>query len=1014
MLQSTFYQQSLLEVDPDEIYLPVGQTFRLTTSGGSGEVTPEAAPNLVTFRDGVLTGTAAGSRDLMLTDAFTGERATIHLTVVPVQRAQVRRAGNGFFYAKAVGPGDIDGDGRPDAIFALSDHDHSANTGGAVVIYRGAVDGLQATPARVIGGQSRGEELGRGIAVADLDNDGLPELLIGAPRADMNGVDSGAVRIYRGVAGGFYSDQPVKTLSGRFSSDLFGSAVAVGDFNGDDLPDLAISARAAEDRSRMPVVNDQGAIHVFLQRASGFRDEPDQSLWGDVPETAGFVGRAGMLLGFELAVGDLDGDGATDIAASSIDFDRDVLLNTNDGLVYVWKGVHAAGTARGGVSALPVLGWASTSTIDPGAAFGRGLTIGELSGDDRAELVMLAPLADNGGGDNYGTIRIARGAPFPDQPITRLAPASAVDWSYAHSGDQDQFGYQAVIADVTGDSIPDLIAGAVRDEVMGGPDGAGTVVMFPGQSAQLPTTTPARVVGGLAAGDSFGAALAVIGDLGGDGVPELLVFATTADTFGRDVGATYTLDGRLDRPPVTLELPGRPAGQEMGRGADLVGDLDGDGFADLVVGAPRDNSDVLGLTTGTAYFYRGSASGFAADPAVVWREFPGHGSGDLFGHAVSRAGDFDGDGRADVAIVARNDDRPATFAAADFAPDPSCTGLPASGDVGAVHVFRGNAGLPAARPSFTVFGVEGGDLIEGVYGGFDYDGDGLDDLLIASIGWDFGIVNNTGGFALVRGRAASPDGKTRVICALDYVLHPAEGGTSLGRALTSLGDLDGDGCDDLAIGAGTEDLGNLDQGTVRILYGFGGSCTAGPRMATLAGGIRSAQAGIAIASDGRDVDGDSIGDLLIGVPAYVASGNAVGAARLISGAVIRALATEAPVDGVAPTLSTMMTGALVAGTTPGGRFGQSVALDDTGAWVGVPLGDPSGTILGGGAIRYSYSAAGGFVRRGVMGGETARDLGRIGETVMTMRGSRAVLVTGYDGQGSGGVDVGSSYVFFAR
>lgn len=1006
-----------LAADPPDVYLTEGGTFRLRTTGGSGEISLPPAPDLVLVQDSVLTGTAAGSRTLTLTDPFTGDTTPVRITVAGVQRLPAQRAGNGFFFATALAPGDLDGDGQPDVVFALPDHDYSANTGGVVFVYRGGTDALVPTPAQAFGGQTRGEELGRGVAVADLDDDGHPELIIGSPRADITGTDSGAVRIYRGLASGLFDTTPTKTLSGRFAADLFGSTVAACDFNGDGRLDLAIAARGAEDRGRAPVPTDQGGVHVFVQRPTGFRDEPDQSLWGDVPNMAGdLVGQGGLLFGLALAAGDLDGDGACDLAASSIDYDQVAANNTNDGLVYVYRGVHEESGARGGLSAAPVLGWASTSTADVGAAFGRALTIGELDGNDRPELVMLAPNGDAGNGDNHGIVRIRAGAALPTMPITALTPARAVEWSYVHNGDQDQLGFAAAIGDLTGDGAPDLVVGALRDEAMGSPDGTGTVVLFRGVAGQLPERSVVTVRPGIANGDSFGAALTLVGDLGTDGVPDLFVFATSVDTYGRDVGQVYTLDGRLDRAPAPLSLPGVPSGLEAGRGADLAGDLDGDGLLDLVVGAPRDNSMSLGANSGAAYVYRGTASGFARDPAAIWREFPGHAGGDAFGQAVSRAGDFDGDGRDDVAILARSDDRPATFAAADFELEPGCAGLPAANDVGAVHVFRGSAAALPTRPSTIVFGVEVGDVIDGVLGGFDYDGDGLDDLLVASASWDTATLTNSGGFALIRGRAPTASGRIRVVCAYDFVLHAGEANTAMGRSLTSLGDLDADGCDDVAIGAPSEDLGNLDQGSLRVLYGFGAGCAAGPRMATLTGGTRSAQAFFSIASEGRSLDGDTVPDLVLGIAAHVAGGNNVGAARVVTGATLRALPTEAPVDGVAPTNTRAVTGPLVVGRTVGGGFGRAVAMGDSGVWVGAPLADYSGVVASGGATLHAFDRVTGMISAApsaVMGGETRRDNGRIGELLMSSAAAPYVLITGFDGQG-GGVDLGSAYVLRTR
>lgn len=1002
-----------LEAAPPVVVIPLGQSFRLRTRGGSGEVDLEAAPAFLSFADGLATPLTAGTRSLRITDRFTGDTATVRIQAVEGQGFPRARAGNAFFVASAVGPGDIDGDGRPDAVFALPDDDFHANTGGVVLVYSGAAGALTSTPARALGGETRGEEFGRGLAVADLDGDGKAELIIGAARADVGASDGGAVYIYGGIASGFFSAQPIKILSGRTGGDLFGSAVAVCDFNGDGRKDLAIAARAIEDRQRPVVASDQGGVQVFLQRASGFRDDPDQTIYGDLPDgNGGFSGYAGLLLGATMAAADLDGDGACDLAVSSLDWDQNTASNTNDGLVLVYRGVAASAQSRGGLGTTPARGFAVNAADDLGAQLGRGLAAGDLDGDGLAELVIGEPNSDNGTGDNYGAVRIYRGGAFPAAPLTALSSPRTADWSYEHDGDQDQFGFAVAIGDVTGDLKPDLVVGNLRDEAAGLPGGTGTIAVFPGRMGMMPDVQPTGALAGIAANDSFGAALAVLGDLSGDGKGDLLVFATTADDGGRDVGTPYFVDGSLGQRPTRLGLPGVPSGLEFGRGAALVGDLDGDGRGDLVVGAPRDNSELRGIGAGSAFYYRGTASGFEHDPAVIWRDFPQHGGNDLFGTAVARAGDFDGDGRPDVAIVSRLDDRPDTFDAT-YAPEPSCAGLGAANDVGAVYIFRGVAsGLPAARPDFVIFGTEVGDAIDAVAGGFDWDGDAKGDLAFGAITWDTATTNNVGGVAIVRGRPADAGGRTVVICAHDFVHHSAEAGAQLGRMIVPLGDLDQDGCDEIAAGAFLEDLGTRDQGSVRIFYGTGPGCGAGPRMSTFLGGVRDAQAGFALAADGFDADGDLRPELAISFPAFVAQGTNFGQVRLLAGRDLAAASTEAPQDGVAPTITTVVAGTQLLGLTAGARFGQSIAFVDNGSrrglLVGVPLGDFAGPVATGGAQFFPLADPSSLAAEPslVVGGEVSRPLGRIGELVVSAGGW--ALVAGFDGQG-GGLDLGSVY-----
>jgi hypothetical protein len=1013
-----------LTLAAERFVIPVGARHALGAQGGSGEITLVGAPPELALEGDALVGRQMGAVDAVLRDRFAGLERTVRVDVVAPQTVPAARAGNGFLFTQVMGPGDLDGDGQRDAIVATTDHDLTAHTGGALFIYRGQAGTLSGTVARALGGASRYEEFGRAFAVADLDGDGLLDLVVGAPRADLAATDSGAVRIYPGQRGAFFAERPSRELSGRFASDLFGTGVAVCDFNGDGRLDLAVGARTAENRDVAPIATDQGGVFLFLQRDGGFRDEPDQAVYGVVPAAGGVLeNRASIQLGTTIAAGDLDGDGACELVAASTEYDRNPDNNTNDGFVLVYRGVRAGGAgSRGGITAAPVRGYANDVDADSGGAFGRNLLVVELDGDGRAELVVSHHNFDQGTGDNHGAVRVFRGAALPSTPVERYALPSTADWSYEHDGDGDGFGFQSAAADVTGDGVLDLVVGAIRDEVMGGPNNTGAVFVFPGRSGALPEATrPTRGVSGFAGGDNFGGAVGAVGDLDADGRAEVVAFALVADGFGRDVGAPYLVPGTAFEEmggarPIPLGFPGVPAGLESGRGADLVGDLDRDGFMELVVGNPRDSA-TRGTSSGSAFVYRGVRGGFERTPSAVIRDFTGHGNQDVFGQAVSRAGDFDGDGFLDVAIVARQEDRPETYPAS-YQSDPSCAGLGAATDVGAVYVFRGSAaGLVTNEPAFVFYGAEAGDVIETVAGGFDFDGDGLGDLAVGSPTWDVTGAANAGGFAIVRGRAAVP-GRTLAVCAFDFVHHAAEANAQLGRGLAALGDVDGDGCDDVAAGAPGDDLGTTDQGSVRVVFGFGlgGRCGATARMATFFGNARGAAAGFALAA-GPDFDGDGRGDLGVGLPSYTTRGQALGAALVLSSRTIAAAPTAAPRDGLAPVattaLSAFSSGTVAVGSTPGGRFGQSVAFvagsSGTALAVGVPLGAEAGVALAGSAQLLRYSATRGFDARPalMMAGETQRPLGRIGEWVVG-RG-QDLVVAGYDGQG-GGLDLGSVYV----
>lgn len=375
---------------------------------------------------------------------------------------------------------------------------------------------------------------------------------------------------------------------------------------------------------------------------------------------------------------------------------------------------------------------------------------GDINGDGMADLLVSAPyhLAQNNtafaGGKYYVVYgKAAAGSALAPVNINNLGSGTtAVGYGINGNGAGTNTGSAvAGVGDTTGDGLADLLIGASGWDAGSAVDaGRATLLVgsFPsGQLGNAAGTVINHFVG-TGAADRIGSSVAAGGDFNGDGLADVVLGGGAVDVNGADAGQTYVLFGRTGTPVSTaldatnvakygITISGAGAGDMAGVSAVGVGDVNGDGLADLLIGAR--GADVNGaLDAGRSYvvFGRaGSANIQLSDVAGGAGGFVinGESAGDASGVKVAGAGDLNGDGLADLLI--------------------SATGADTAGgvDAGRTYVVYGSAAttpvelsaIAAGRGGFVIDGAGTGDQSgAAVAAAGDVNGDGLGDLIVSA------------------------------------------------------------------------------------------------------------------------------------------------------------------------------------------------------------------------------------------------------------------------------------------
>jgi len=434
--------------------------------------------------------------------------------------------------------------------------------------------------------------------------------------------------------------------------------------------------------------------------------------------------------------------------------------------------------------------------------------------------------------------------------ISGLLPEAV--WTADGDADYQSFGWAVAGAgDVNGDGYEDIVVGTPLYPDVYTMNG-GAFVYF-GSALGL-SLDPDWSDEGAFVFDYFGNAVDWAGDVNGDGYGDLIIGAEGYSNGQTEEGAAYLYlggsSGPSALPDAVLEIDA--GGAHFGFSVAGAGDVNGDGYSDVIIGAPY--YDVTGEHEGRADLFLGGPSGLAGTPA--WTVF-GEANEINLGYSVAPAGDVDGDGYSDVLVGV---------------PQHNLNGGESVAQVGRVDLYLGGPSGPSATPDWS---FAGGDDYEkvgySVASAGDVNGDGYSDIIAGAPGYTTNefLVGEGRAYLFLGGAGGPAD-------TASWTEEGEQATAGYGYSVASAGDINGDGLGDFLVGAQYYDDGQADEGLVVLYVGKEESPYLVQAWRAYSDQVE-AYLGYCVAGAG-DVDGDGFGEVL--GAAYLYDGTYTDAGRI--------------------------------------------------------------------------------------------------------------------------------------
>jgi len=667
--------------------------------------------------------------------------------------------------------GDVNGDGYDDVIVSLPGY--LSNTGRAYIYYGGA--DMNTTRDITLTGEATGDYFGNSVAGAgDVNGDGFADVIIGAPYKATN---TGKAYIYFG--GSAMNNVVDVTLIQNIASEFFGFSVSsAGDFNGDGFSDVIVGAYGYS--------NSAGRTYMYLG-GNTVNNVADMTLLGFlIFESFGYS---------VSSAGDFNGDGYSDIVVGGYGYSNSL------GRVYLYFG----GTVLNSNPGVIITGQNTSDQFGKSVSGG-----GDVNGDGFDDIIIGAENFSSGTGKAY----LFNGGTSSDNNADKILSAE-------NTG--DRFGlFVSGIGDVNGDGNSDFIIGAPNNDQNGTSSGRAYVYFNSMSGTDIEDLTFI----GTADFDDFGMSVSNAGDVNADGFDDIII---GQGKYNSQQGRAYIyFGGSIMDNVADVTLTGVSAGSLFGHSVSAAGDVNGDGFSDVIIGADRYNSN-----QGRAYiYYGGSSMNNVAD--VI---FTGAASSEFFGASVSSAGDVNSDGFSDVIIGAY--------------------GYNAGTNSGRAYIYFGGSVMNNVA-DVTLTGVTNEDFFGyAVSGAEDVNGDGYSDVIVGAFGYNAGTD---------QGRAYIYFGGGSMDNNKDITMTGVSASDYFGISVSKAGDVNGDGYSDVIVGASGY---NSNQGRSYIY--FGGNSMNSTADVIFTGLEQGDEFGCSV-SEAGDVNGDGYHDVIIGASAINGSG----------------------------------------------------------------------------------------------------------------------------------------------